>query len=257
MSSLCATQARDQLHEADALLAQHFTGVATLAPNRERPTPLTRLATLAKQRWLGREMASPQLEACQVVLAKGLSDIVAAQLAAFPGNLFWDQDALVGGLVRGAHGAKDPPEQLATTVAALVRVYSLFGRDEAIRFRYIHDFQYGFDWAKWVQKSPLDRSAEDPFSGEFLHAMEARGWQLLAQIGDDDSQYPPVPVTEVRNPFPFCREPDAERTLLQALSKDDWLPLCAWNFDAQGVWNRPFQAHRRERAEALGLLRGP
>ncbi|MCA9707587.1 MAG: aldo/keto reductase [Myxococcales bacterium] len=136
----------------------------------------------------------------------------------------------------------------------IAALQDLFGQGTAIRFRYVHDFVYGFDWAKWVARDPAARASVGPFEPPFLAFMLERGHQLLQLIADGrDRKYPPLPDDRPRNPFGFSREPEAEIALHQSLAADGLLPVEAWRVDAQPRWDRPYAELRRQRALALGL----
>jgi hypothetical protein len=188
-------------------------------------------------------------------LARGLASIAAAMRRAFPGNIFGDLDYLAASLWRGAQRAPQGPlpflreqcEQVATLQA-------LFGQGTTIRFRYVHDFLYGFDWAKWVAREPNARSSVGPFDPEFLAFMGSRGHELLELIAQGrDPKYPPLPGGRPRNPFGFSREPAAEIALHQHLAREGLLPVEAWRIDAHPRWDRPFAELRRQQALRLGL----
>lgn len=188
-------------------------------------------------------------------LARGLADITTAQARSFPDNLFSDCDYLAASLVRRAREATDPAATLTGACVQIARMQRLFGQDTAIRFRYAHDFVYGYDWAKWVARGPDTRAAVLPFDREFLAHMETRAHELLALIRTDDAEYPPLPDEQQRNPFPFSREPADEAALHRALAIRGELPVAAWDPDAKPVWDRPYAAMRVDQAGRMGLLR--
>lgn len=181
-------------------------------------------------------------------LTAGLRQIEAAAKAAFPDNLFWDVEFLAASLVRA--GAE--MTALARRIAGL---QALYGQQTVIRFRYVHDFLYGYDWAKWVQRDAAGRQAVGPFAPAFIAHQERRARELERLIAADDEVYPSLPEGQVRNPFPFSREPDAEALLLRDLAARRLLPVEAWDPGARPEWDRPFADLRVERARALGLLR--
>lgn len=214
-----------------------------------------------------RDYARPLLDVGRAVLvdepdpgaaeafAEGLVAITGAMRHAFPDNIFGDLDYLAASLWRGARAA---PEGAVPFLRAQSRriaaLQALFGRGTAIRFRYVHDFVYGLDWAKWVGRDPSARAEVGPFAPPFLAAMERRGHELVALIaGGRDRKYPPLPDERPRNPFGFSREPDAEITLHRDLAAARLLPVEAWRIDARPRWDRPFAELRRQRALALGL----
>lgn len=238
-------QALDRLEAADAVLVDRVGLPGTLAVGRDRATSLP---------VLGERAARSGVQAIEA-LAEGLVRLTEEQLRSFPENLFWDQDALVAHVVAdGEEASCGGSAYYRKVFGALVRIHQLFGGTMSIRFRYVHDFHYGFDWAKWVHKAPAARSASGPLSVAFLEAIEARGRELTTRIADNDPEYPKMADDgRSRNPFPFCREPAAEKKLFEDLAARDLIPLRAWDPSAQGDWRQRYQANRDERAQALGL----
>jgi hypothetical protein len=217
----------------------------TLAPDRDRPTRADGLVDALER--------SGTPASIVVAAASGLGRLEAAIREAFPENLFCDLDALLAGIVREAVGASAPAEHVAGSFDRAVEIQHLFGRATPIRFRYVHDFVYGFDWARWVRKDPAGRARVGPYDRAFLDRMRARGAELLELIEQDDSEYPRLPGREPRNPFGFSRQPDAESRLFTDLARRDLLPVAAWRFDATPRWDRPFRELRAERARELGI----
>ena len=191
-------------------------------------------------------------------LARCIEAIAAAQLESFPGNLFHDFDLMTASVFREA--AVHPGGRvagLAEAARVLVEVHHLFGRRTPIRFRYVHDFVYGFDWARWVARDPASRQRIGPYDRPFLASILERGGQLLALIEANDAEYPPLPSGVDRNPFAFERGPDDERRLLESLAADGLVPVRAWRLDEEPRWDLPFGRLRRERARELGLAKSP
>jgi len=131
----------------------------------------------------------------------------------------------------------------------------LYGQQSAIRFRYVHDFMYGFDWARWVRRDPDARKGVEPFGIEFLRQTESRGRNILELIDADDDWYPRLIDGVSRNPFPFSREPEDELPLYQLLAERACVPVEAWLLDAQPDASRDFDALREGAAASLGLDR--
>lgn len=242
-------QALGTLAAADAVLGAPWR---SLAPDR------THARTLVA---LGRALLEPEAaavtsdpEAC-LAFAEGLAAIALAMRDAFPLNLYGDLDHLAACLWRGAAAAPAGAVAfLRQQCARVVELQHLFGCTTSIRFRYVHDFLYGFDWAKWVAREPATRACVGPFSPAFLAAMHARGHELLGVIaGGHDRRYPPLPDARARNAFGFSREPADELVLHRHLAREGLLPVEAWRLDASPRWDRPFQALRREHAARLGL----
>ena len=182
-------------------------------------------------------------------LTEGLLATAGAIREHFPENLFWDLDGLIGVTAREA---RDPLE-LRAAFDDIVALHALFGGATAIRFRYVHDFVYGFDWARWVAGDPASRAHVHPFSRRFVGVMLGRGDKLLRQIADDDAKYPQLRDSKHRNPFGFSRDPEDEVRLYRDLAERGLIPVQAWEDDAPARWDRPYTRARDERAAALGL----
>ncbi len=183
----------------------------------------------------------------------GLARVTDAIESAFPDNIFGDLDHLALSVAREAEGAESPEAHAARAFETVVALMHLFGRETPIRFRYVHDFVYGYDWARWVRKDPATRRHVGPFDLAFLERMERRGRELLSLIEADDAKYPTLPDDRPRNPFGFSREPADERRLFHDLAAHGLLPVEAWRLEAAPQWERAFKELRDERAQALGL----
>jgi hypothetical protein len=181
-------------------------------------------------------------------LGAALERVAEALRENFPDNVFGDLDALAGSLARRTSAAAI--EASAARIAGLQRLY---GASSSIRFRYAHDFLYGYDWARWWQRDPAARAEVGPFDDAFLGYLEERGGELLGLIAADDAKYPTLRHARSRNPFPFRREPADERLLLTALAREGGVPVAAWERAPRLDPGRPFSALREERARALGL----
>ncbi len=213
---------------------------ATLASGRAEATRLVALFDAH---------ASHLSAAARTGFARGLRRIARAQIEAFPENLFWDFDALAARVASEGrvHGA----DRLVELTALVASLQHLFGRETPIRFRYVHDFNYGFDWAKWVQREPGQRAGIGPFDRPFLRYMWRRGHELLALIAADDVKYPRLRDERPRNPFAFSRERADEERLFRDLAARGLIPVPAWEPSPQVCWDRPFYELRAERARAL------
>lgn len=230
------------LNEIDAAIDAR--GPRSLDPSRPRATPLAEL-----DRTIGARL-DPDARAAW---ADGLAATACAILAHFPENLLWDLDYLAASVAREALRDRRPADRVRESFEEIVELHAIFGGSSAIRFRYTHDFVYGFDWAKWVRRDPAARAEIGPFDRAFLRALRARGGELLALIHEDDETYPRLHDDRPRNPFPFSRERDAELALYRDLARRDLIPVRAWTTDAAPVWNAPFAEERVARAIALGL----
>ncbi len=188
-------------------------------------------------------------------MGEGLAALVAAQLKNFPGNLFWDYDYIAIASVQDAQRRTDPVAHLKASYAKMVELQQLFGQGTTIRFRYIHDFNYGYDWAKWVRRNPDSRAHVGPFDWEFLTYMYRRGHELLALIEADDQKYPRLRTPAPRNPFGFSREPEAERAIHRELANRGLIPVPTWDPQAVPQWQDDYAQIRCEHARALGYAR--
>ncbi len=238
-------RARARLVALDAELDAHAPRL-TLAPDRERATSLTEL--------FDREPfddAPSDSGALQADFGLALERVARAMHDAFPENLFWDLDALAHRLART--GREEGPRAMIAQSALVAAMQHLFGRETPIAFQYTHDFVYGFDWAKWVRRAPIDHAHVGPFDARFLDSMWRRGHELLVLIANDDDEYPKLRGRKARNPFGFERDPEHERRIYRDLAERDLLPVRAWEREPRGQWDRPFRELREERAKALGL----
>ena len=236
----------DQFRALDRRLAAQGLSPRTLAPGRDAATPFALIA----------EYVASQLDDTDPAreIARQLGRILDAQLENFPENIFGDFDYLAASLVRQAQKAgAEALEVIRRTGGKIARLQEMFGCHSPIRFRYVHDFTYGYDWAKWVAKDPARRSAVRPYDPPFLDYMIARGKELYELIAQDDRKYPTLRSAAYRNPFGFSREPEDETALLRRLAREGQIPLAAWRFDAAPDWKAPYYDIRRRLAETLGI----
>jgi hypothetical protein len=209
---------------------------ASLAPDRTLARTPTELARALS--------AHPEADSVGAALER----VAAALHESFPDNVFGDLDALAGSLARRESG-----RAIEASAARIVGLQQLYGASSSIRFRYAHDFLYGYDWARWWQRDPAARADIGPFDDPFLGYLEERGRELLGLIAADDAKYPTLRHARSRNPFPFRREPADERLLLTALAREGNVPVAAWQTSPPLDAGRPFSALREARARALGL----
>lgn len=237
----------EHLERLDAELDHRGVERLSLDPDRE---PATRLRALGAT-LLARlpTLDPPALDA----LAAGLTEVVEAIADNFPDNLLWDLDYLVSALGTDAADHPTPARYLARQLEIAADLHRMFGRHSPIRFRYIHDFVYGYDWAKWVRRDPEPRRAHGPFSATFLTYTKRRGQELVELIARDDAKYHRLADDDIaRNPFGFSREPEAELALHRDLARHQLIPVQAWRWDAVPRFDQDFANRRKERAVALG-----
>ncbi|MGF1466172.1 MAG: ferrochelatase [Sandaracinaceae bacterium] len=237
----------DRLRALDARITREARTHLSLAPDAPAPTPFAVLAERLQARAADRGADGPG------ALAAGLRRLGEGTLLHYPENLFWDFDHLAAALLREAEDAAG----LRASFDLVVALFARFGRRTPIRFRYLHDFLYGFDWAKWVAAEPAPRAAIGPFDRAFLRRLHGRGEELLRLIDRDDATYPQLEGRGSRNPFPFSRDPDEEAPLHRELARAGLVPVEAWRLDARPRWDLPFAEEREARARALSPRRAP
>jgi hypothetical protein len=229
----------------DEFLAQQVVKPLSLNPNKSLITSFTELEGMVFQQ--------SSDESLIAILRDTLQRILDALLHNFPENIFWDFDFIVSSMLKQALLADDKVNFLEDFGNKIVLLMDLFGKDSEIRFRYVHDFMYGFDWARWVQKKPDRRADSEPFCLHFLDDLLCKGEEILRSIKEDDVKYPKISVHRYRNPFCFSREPDSEHRLLTHLAARKCIPVAAWEWDAIGVWNKPFYLLREQASTKLNI----
>jgi hypothetical protein len=240
------------LHNKLETSGSHHGRWRSLAPHRNYATPVDQLCC---------ELIDTDIDSSiAAAFAQGIAQTTQAIAEHFPDNIFADLDFLAAALLNHTRrranedpqiSATSPSQNLTELFARIVQLIELYGRHSAIRFRYAHDFLYGFDWARWVDKSPLARSAVGPFDIEFLDYLHKRGTELLALIYQGDSKYPPLPSEQWRNHFSFSRAPADEAQLYLELATDGLVPVAGWDPLALPVFDRDFHKLRQARADRL------
>jgi len=232
-----------ELAEVEARIRRSPRGPLTLDPDRSVASALTDLVT---------KLADSHQS---VHLAAAASAVANAQMLSFPENLFWDFDFYLASIHRHACAASAYASYLDQVTGITVGVMKLYGQESTIRFRYVHDFMYGFDWARWVRRDPKAREGVEPFGLEFLRQTENRGRHIGNLIENDDEWYPMLEEGVSRNPFPFSREPEDELALYRHLAERRCVPVQGWRLDGRPDASRDFDALREDAASSLGLSR--
>ncbi|MDP5338025.1 MAG: hypothetical protein NWQ28_05555 [Nodularia sp. (in: cyanobacteria)] len=230
----------------DEILAQQSVNLLTLNPQKTLTTSFVELEKSITAKTTDQEII--------FALRDTLELIVYAQVQNFPENIFWDFDFMVSSMVRQALVADEGAISFLESFShKMVLLIELFGIKKEIRFRYVHDFIYGFDWARWVQKEPQTRSHSEPFSLIFLDYLLMKGEKLVKHINYGQVTSYNLSNTGYRNPFDFSREPEDEHLLLTSLAREKLIPVEAWNWDTSPVWNLPFQEMRQQLALKLNI----
>jgi hypothetical protein len=230
----------------DEILAQQSINLLSLNPQKTLITSFAELGNLIVEQNTDSQIF--------LSLQRTLESIVRTQLQNFPENIFWDFDFLVSSMLRQALVAdKGAIYFLRVFGEKMDSLIEMFGTETEIRFRYVHDFMYGFEWARWVQKDPQKRAHIEPFSLFFLDYLLAKGKELLQRISHGQVTSYKLCDTGYRNPFTFSREPEDERRLLAYLADEQLIPVAVWNWNASPVWNKPFQEMRQQLALKLNI----
>ncbi|MEH2306930.1 hypothetical protein [Nostoc sp.] len=230
----------------DEILAQQSINLLSLNPQKKLITSFAELENLITEQNTDIELLTN--------LQKTLEIIVCTQLQNFPENIFWDFDFLVSSMLRQALVANEGAIPFLKIFGEkMVSLVEMFGTKTEIRFRYVHDFMYGFEWARWVQKEPQKRAYIEPFSLVFLDYLLVKGKELVQRINHGQVVSYKLCDTGYRNPFTFSREPEDEYRLLTYLAEEQLIPVAVWNWNASPVWNKPFQEMRQELALKLNI----
>ncbi|MEH2039326.1 hypothetical protein [Nostoc sp.] len=230
----------------DEILAQQSVNLFSLNPQKTLMTSFAELGNLIAE----------QNTDIQIIttIQQTLESIVRTQLENFPENIFWDFDFLVSSMLRQALTAEEGAINFLKIFSKkMISLTEMFGNKTEMRFRYVHDFMYGFDWARWVQKEPQNRAHVEPFSLVFFDYLLAKGKELLQRINHGQVISYKLCETGYRNPFAFSREPEDEYRLLTCLAEEQLIPVAAWNWNANPIWNRPFQEMRQQLALKLDI----
>jgi hypothetical protein len=232
--------------DIDEILAKQSINLLSLNPQKTLVTSFAELENLIVE-----ESSDIQI---LTTLQETLESIVRTQLQNFPENIFWDFDFMVSSMLRQALIADEGAIPFLKLFGEkMVCLTEMFGINTEIRFRYVHDFMYGFEWARWVQKEPQNRASVEPFSLVFLDYLLVKGKELVQRINHGQVVSYKLCDTGYRNPFTFSREPEDEHRLLTYLAEEQLIPVAAWNWNASPVWNKPFQEMRQQLALKLNI----
>ncbi|MEH2339689.1 hypothetical protein [Nostoc sp.] len=230
----------------DEIFAQQSVNMLSLNPQKRLITNFAELGNFITEQNTDIEFLT--------TLQETLESIVRTQLRNFPENIFWDFDFLVSSMLRQALVADEGAIAFLKVFGKkMVLLIEMFGNKTQMRFRYVHDFMYGFDWARWVQKEPQNRAHIEPFSLIFLDYLLVKGKELLQRINHGQIISYKLCETGYRNPFTFSREPEDEYRLLTYLAEEQLIPVAVWNWNACPVWNKPFQEMRQQLALKLNI----
>jgi hypothetical protein len=230
----------------DEILASRSVNLLSLNPQKKLTTSFAELGNLIVEQNIDMQILTTVQETIKY--------IVNTQLQNFPENIFWDFDFIVSSMLRQALAADEGAIRFLKAFGEkMVCLTEMFGINTEIRFRYVHDFIYGFEWARWVQKDPVNRANIEPFSLVFFDYLLAKGKELLQRISNGQFVSYKLCDTGYRNPFTFSREPKDEYRLLTYLAEEELIPVAVWDWNASPVWNKPFQEMRQQLALKLNI----
>ncbi len=233
------TRATYNFEILDKIITQQGIRPLSLNPNRNLITSFREIGDL-----IAENTCDLQVIDC---LCQTLEKIICSQLKNFPENIFWDFDLMIFNMLNQAFVAEDGAIIFLESFGRkIVLLMDMFGCQGEIRFRYVHDFMYGFDWARWVKKDPENRSNIKPFSLIFLDYLLAKGQEMLRLISINDKRYYHISSHSFRNAFCFPRDPKDESRLLTYLADYGLIPVNAWNWNAEPIWNQPFDEIREQ-----------
>ncbi|MBC61545.1 MAG: hypothetical protein CMP11_03730 [Zetaproteobacteria bacterium] len=223
----------NRLNETDQLLKKKTKKLLSLSPTKEKTSSLF---SLGEQLLCTSKPFEQNKLVCQI-----MSEIIESQVENFPNNIFWDNDYLFSHLSQ----VKDP-QVTKTTGKKIIQLNLIYGNKKEISYSYLHDFTYGFDWIRWIQKDPQKRQNIRPFDLLFLEQLEHRGKEITELVEVNDKKYPKLLKDTPRNTFSFCRDETSEIKVLRKLAAENNIPLKAWSTEkAQGNLDKNFD-HIRE-----------
>jgi len=241
-------QIHQKIHAIDQFLRHHNGGeVLSLNPQRKVCTSFEELFESITF------METLQLPS----IIEAISILVKEEINHFPNNIFWDKDYFLYYILSEISKCfpKEQERYTADYLQRYVSLLQLFGKSSTIRFQYLHDFSYGFDWAKWVRNDSENRNTVLPFSLAFLQRMLQRGKELEQMICKNDELYPRLKSTEFRNPFHFHRSIECESLLLRQLASKEYIPIIAWEQKSVVDWKKDYSELRANEAKNSGLTK--
>jgi len=216
-----------RLLDVDHILRRHVPRPLSLCPGRKE---ITSFVSLGQQLTDESKPRNFYIDA-----AEGLKVIVAAQINNFPDNIFWDYDYFCAVLF-----SQDSQSGLNNIIHSVESLMKTYGVHSELSFQFVHDFTYGFDWARWVSKKPEERRKYHLFTMEFFTYLSKRQGELVELIGKNDQKYNQLAKGKRRNPFKFSRTPEDEKIVLQNLSDQNMIPVPAWDISPTTRWNHDF-----------------
>ncbi|BDA79390.1 hypothetical protein LPTSP3_g23200 [Leptospira kobayashii] len=233
--------------EIDRFLDLRYPTRRTLCPNRNQVTRFEEIGNQISD-LLGNEQDWKHS-------AEITYKIVDSVVDHFPENIFWDFDYMIMKIVgNSAYSEQGFRQSMDLTVEKILNIFFIFGKNSSIKFRYIHDFIYGYDWLKWMLEKKHPGDEIDPYGVSFLDYIGHRGMEMISLIAKNDSNYPELNGL-YRNPFLFSRSDEDEIHLLKDLAASGNIPIEAWDRYANPKSDRNYSKIRLERSEQMGIQR--
>lgn len=188
----------------------------------------------------------------KLLLIRQTEQLINSAVRNFPENIFWDFDFLLYRITYNSFTSPSFDDSIILYSERLLKIFDLFGAHSPIKFRYIHDLIYGYDWLKWMLEKRQADEIIDPFGIHFLEYIYQRGLELISLIQKNDDNYPDLDGV-YRNPFLFMRSTEEEIRLHLDLSSSKQIPIEAWSIDAVPKADKNYSLIRLERSKELGI----
>lgn len=234
----------DRLHHLDLTLYDRIENPLSLNPDKDKPSSYLDLGKTTIDGSRSRHFYENALS--------GLKEILESQIENFPENIYWDCDYYFTLLFEQQNSS-----ELLKFCRNTVQLMNAYGRHSEIRFQFVHDFSYGFDWARWVRKNPGRRQKTGPFDPEFLDYLCRRSCEIVDLIKKNDAKYHPLKKGQIRNPFNFRRDPEGEKLLLNHLAKQNLIPVTSWCKIPRLNWQPDYTSLREQVMTFLNLKGEP
>ncbi|NCN10043.1 MAG: hypothetical protein GW938_09390 [Leptospira sp.] len=238
-------QQLNQLEEIDRILINNSISYLSLCPDKKYATPIKKLIEQEQENFETDADINNWIDFCHKLIEESVSN--------FRENIFWDFDFLIHSLVIEYKVSSIKQEFIENRKEKIKSIFRLFGSKSLIRFKYLHDFLYGYDWYKWQTQSQESSNELKPFGDSFLNYIESRGKELIELIERNDTNYPALENEESRNPFYFSRDKEEETLLWKSLAKDNLIPIPSWQRKIPISLSHNFSEIRNQRAIDLQI----
>jgi hypothetical protein len=232
--------------EIDLYIEERIPNRISLSPYQNQTNPFSELPGFLMELGLNAEHTG--------IVAFQLKQIVKSAVFHFPENIFWDFDFLIYRITTNSMSTSSFDNSIQLYSDKILQIFEIFGAHSPIKFRYIHDFIYGYDWLKWMLEKRQASDNTDPFGVDFLNYIYQRGLELVELIRKNDANYPELDGV-YRNPFLFSRTTEEEILLHKDLSSVGQIPIEAWNKHATPKSDKNYSVIRLERSREMGICK--